>query len=87
MKLSIQEPFKGIEILSTLFYALLHCCFDTSLNSGKTCRFSCLGQTTKVFTCWDQVNRFPHPFKASYRIVILNFKDEYVNLFLTLRLK
>ncbi|AJZ74468.1 hypothetical protein V470_10820 [Streptococcus sp. VT 162] len=31
----LQEPFKGIEILSALFDAFLHRCFDTSLNSGE----------------------------------------------------
>ena len=87
MKLSILESFKGIKIFSTLFDALLHCCFYTSLNSGEPCSLSCIGQVIQVFTCLDQVNKFSHPFKAGYLIVILIFKDEYVNLFLTLRLK
>ncbi len=44
MQLSILEPFKGIEILSTLFNVFLHCCFYTSLNSGESCSLSRLGQ-------------------------------------------
>ena len=46
MKHSIQEPFKGIKIFSTLFDVFLHCCLDTSLNSDETCSLSCLSQTT-----------------------------------------
>ena len=35
MKRSIQELFKGIEILSTLFDVFLHCCFYTSLTAMR----------------------------------------------------
>ena len=74
MKLSILEPFKGIEILSTLFDSFLQCYFYTSLNSSEPCSLSCLGQATEVFTGWNQVNKFPHLLKWGGRVVILFLK-------------
>ena len=44
MKLSILESFKGIKIFSTLFYALLHCCFYTNLNRGEPCSLSSIAK-------------------------------------------